>query len=144
VWSNPPLRISGLAPEVQSLVLIAECEDANGAPRTHWVVYNMPPVVSIPADSTLGDLAVNDFERHAFVGPAHSAGGRPRFVFRLFALDCFLDIGGGKGRGDVENAMAGHILAQAELPVEYLVGEDGAATEAWSYDQRERLQTASF
>ncbi|HHS96536.1 MAG TPA: YbhB/YbcL family Raf kinase inhibitor-like protein, partial [Chloroflexi bacterium] len=42
-------------------------------------------------------------------------GGTHRYFFRLYALDTTLDLPSGATKGDVLQAMEGHILGQAEL-----------------------------
>ena len=41
--------------------------------------------------------------------------GTHRYFFRLYALDRVLDLRGGAGRREMEKALEGHVLAEAEL-----------------------------
>lgn len=51
-----------------------------------------------------------------WTGPCPPPGhGSHRYVFRLYALDAKLEGGFQAGRGELEGALAGHVLATAEL-----------------------------
>ncbi|HEX8988832.1 MAG TPA: YbhB/YbcL family Raf kinase inhibitor-like protein [Rhodocyclaceae bacterium] len=121
---SPPLTWSGVPVGTQSLALIADDPDAPdpAAPKTtwvHWVLYNMPPtakglseaVRALP-NGTLEGLS--DWRRTGYGGPCPPIG-RHRYFFKLYALDALLPDLGKPTKGAVEQAMAGHILAQAVL-----------------------------
>lgn len=107
-------------------MLIVDDPDAPdpAAPRmtwVHWVLYNLPPdspgLPEAVAPSALpsGTLAgVTDFKRTGWGGPCPPIG-RHRYFFRLYALDTVLPDLGRPARARVDQAMAGHVLAQAEL-----------------------------
>jgi Raf kinase inhibitor-like YbhB/YbcL family protein len=121
---SPPLVWSGVPAGTKSLVLIVDDPDAPDprAPRmtwVHWLLYNLPPdcgglpeaVGTLPGQTAEG---VNDWKRTGYGGPCPPIG-RHRYFHKLYALDTLL---GGLERPDkarLEAAMAGHILAQAEL-----------------------------
>jgi Raf kinase inhibitor-like YbhB/YbcL family protein len=59
--------------------------------------------------------ARNDWNNLGYGGPCPPIG-RHRYFFKLYALDTTLgDLGPGAKKADVEKAMKGHILEQAEL-----------------------------
>lgn len=121
---SPPLGWSELPSEAKSLALIMDDPDAPDpkAPRArwvHWVLFNVPPIASglpenagkqLPAGAAEG---WNDWKRLGYGGPCPKAG-RHRYVFELYALDTVLDLTR-PTKAQLEQAMQGHVLAQAEL-----------------------------
>jgi Raf kinase inhibitor-like YbhB/YbcL family protein len=125
----------GVPQGAQSLVLLVDDPDSSPPGFVHWVIYNIPPTASglpegVPPDATLPDGAlqgVNDFApfgQGTFPGGAPinligydgpCPGGEHRYVFTLYALDAPLALPAEATMGQVQEAMAGHILAQAEL-----------------------------
>lgn len=119
----PPLAWSGVPATAKSLVLIVDDPDAPdpAAPRmtwVHWVVYNLPPGEGgLPEGGRLPPGAragINDFGHTRYGGPCPPIG-RHRYFFKLYALDEVLPDLGRASKADVERAMQGHVLAQAEL-----------------------------
>jgi Raf kinase inhibitor-like YbhB/YbcL family protein len=86
-------------------------------------VYNLPasarqlPVHVPPGDAVAGDgnQGVNDFSLNGYGGPCPPPGKPHRYFFRLYALDTALALRAPVHRQDVDSAMKGHVLAQAEL-----------------------------
>ena len=123
---SPPLVWSGIPAAAKSLALIVDDPDAPdpAAPKmtwVHWVLYNIPvnaqglaenvPAASLPAGTKEG---INDWGRTGYGGPCPPVG-RHRYFFKLFALDTELDDLQQPTKTQVEQACAGHIIAQAEL-----------------------------
>ncbi len=111
---NPPLQIEELPEKTQSLALFVEIPEQEKVQKTHWVVYDIPPTSHIPEGTNPGKQAVNDFECHHYVGPSPN-GKSVECRFRAFALKSKLELGGGKGRKDVEKAMNGKVIDTAEI-----------------------------
>lgn len=100
------------------------------APRaggyTHWIVYNIPATANhIPEKAPNTDhlpgggiQSKNDSGTYGYVGPCPPSGTH-RYYFRLYALDLELPPGAGKSKANLEKAMDGHVLAQAELMGKY-------------------------
>ncbi len=120
---SPPLRWSGVPEGTQSLVLISDDPDAPMGTWVHWVYYDIPPTVTelpegIPAvehPPIGGTQGINDFRRLGYGGPCPPPGPAHRYFFKLYALDTKLNLAPGAKKTQVEQAMQGHILAQAEL-----------------------------
>lgn len=120
---SPPLAWSGVPAAARSLVLIVDDPDAPDpkAPRmtwVHWVVYNLPAhdgglgeAAALPAGALAG---INDFQHTRYGGPCPPIG-RHRYFFKLYALDRALPDLGHPTKAQVERAMAGHVLAEAQL-----------------------------
>ena len=130
---SPPLAWEGVPDGVKSLVLIIEDPDAPDpkAPRmiwVHWVVYNIPPDTDslpenagktrLPQGALLG---LNDFKKTGYGGPCPPIG-RHRYFHKLYALDITLDLKGAT-KSQIERAMHGHLLAEAELIGTYQKGD---------------------
>jgi Raf kinase inhibitor-like YbhB/YbcL family protein len=119
---NPPLDIGEVPANTKSLVLIVEDPDAPdpAAPQVvweHWVMWKIAPgTTSIPAGS-IPDGAIqgtNSWGRTDYGGPCPPIGTH-RYFFKLYALDTDLALGTSSIKADVQAAMQGHIVAQAEL-----------------------------
>lgn len=123
---SPPLTWSGVPDSARSLVLIVDDPDAPDpkAPKmtwVHWVLYNIPPeapglvegVTSerLPAGALEG---LNDWKRTGYGGPCPPIG-RHRYFHKLYALDTVLAGMNKPTKAQVEAAMQGHIIAEAQL-----------------------------
>jgi hypothetical protein len=124
---NHDLAWTDVPEGAKSLVLINDDPDAPVGLWVHWVLYNIPPQTKGLAEAvdkkaaTLGDGSVqgtNSWGRIGYGGPC-PPGGVHRYFFKLYALDAMLDLQPGAKKDDVEKAMKGHILAQAELMGRY-------------------------
>jgi len=119
---SPPLSFAAPPPGTLSLALIADDPDAPMGTWVHWVAWNIPAgsrslPASLPGKDTLPDgtrQGINDFRRPGYGGPCPPSGTH-RYYFRLYALDTSLDLPATTTRGDLDKAMRGHVLAQAEL-----------------------------
>ena len=78
----------------------------------------MDVVSSVDEDSVPGTHGGNDFGKQAYGGPCPPSGTQ-RYFFKLYALDERLDLPPGLGKNDLEIAMEGHVLAEAELMGRY-------------------------
>ena len=124
--SSPPLQWSDVPDNTCSLVLIVDDPDAPDpkAPKmiwVHWLVYNIPPhTYSLASNTTANTLpegaqqGINDWQRGDYGGPCPPIG-RHRYFFKLYALDTVLPVMNKPNKAQLESAMQGHILAQAEL-----------------------------
>jgi Raf kinase inhibitor-like YbhB/YbcL family protein len=134
---SPPLEWSGVPERTKSLVLIVDDPDAPdpAAPKmvyVHWVLYNIPPsATGLPEGVTKAQLppgardGKNDFGNTGYGGPCPPIG-RHRYFFKLYALDTVLGDLGTATKADVEAAMRGHVIEQAEVIATYQ-GANGPA-----------------
>lgn len=111
--TNPPLVIGDMPDGTQSLALIMDDPDAPAGLWVHWVVYNIEPVNRIEEDSVPGLEAPNTSGGVAYHGPCPPSGTH-RYFFKIYALDTKIERAIANAK-DLEKAMSGHILAQAEL-----------------------------
>jgi Raf kinase inhibitor-like YbhB/YbcL family protein len=123
---SPPLEWSGVPTGAKSLALIVDDPDAPDpkAPKrvwVHWVLYNVPPTAAGVKERVSGGglpdgtrEGLNDWKRARYGGPCPPIG-RHRYFFKLYALDTLLPELGAATKSEVETAMRGHVLEQAEL-----------------------------
>ena len=123
---SPPLAWTGLPAGTRSLVLIVDDPDAPDprAPRmtwVHWVLYDLPPTATgLPEAATPETLppgtlpGTNGWKRTGYGGPCPPIG-RHRYFHKLYALDVVLPDLARPSAKKLEEAMAGHVLARAEL-----------------------------
>lgn len=123
---SPPLAWTGIPAEARSLVLIIDDPDAPDpdAPKmtwVHWLVYNLPPdMTGLSEGITTNGLppgaaqGLNDWQRDSYGGPCPPIG-RHRYFHKLYALDVQLEALRKLDKAQLEAAMQGHILAQAQL-----------------------------
>ena len=119
----PPLAINGIPEGTKSLTIIMDDPDAMGAVGkvwVHWVVWNIPHNQDRldPALLVDGDEGMTDFGEVGYGGPA-PPDKRHTYIFKLYALDIELDLPNESTKADVEKAMEGHIIEQAQLTGTY-------------------------
>jgi Raf kinase inhibitor-like YbhB/YbcL family protein len=121
---SPPLSWAGIPAGTKSLVLIVDDPDAPDprAPKmtwVHWVLFNLPAagaglpeaVNELPPGTGEG---LNDWQKTGYGGPCPPIG-RHRYFHKLYALDIVLDELKRPTKAQLEAAMVGHILGQAQL-----------------------------
>jgi len=127
-WQNAP---SG----AKTFALVVHDPDARRAGGfTHWVIYNIPSTTNriaqgVPKEKDLpggGVQGRNDFGKAGYGGPCPPSGTH-RYYFRLYALDSELKLNPSAGKEELEKAMKGHVLGQAELMGTYKKGNERAA-----------------
>ena len=130
---SPPLAFAGVPESTKSLALLIDDPDAPDpkAPKlvwVHWLVYNLPPDskglaedasrTGLPKGAVTG---LSDWKEASYHGPCPPIG-RHRYFHKLYALDTTLppkDL----TKAELEAAMQGHVLAQAELMATYQKGD---------------------
>ena len=113
---SPPLEISDVPKNAQSLALVMDDPDAPVGTWDHWVAFNIPPgTKNIPKGTEPEGIAgKNSWPRLGYGGPCPPSGTH-RYFFKLYALDVELGLDKGATKKELENEMQGHILAKAEL-----------------------------
>jgi Raf kinase inhibitor-like YbhB/YbcL family protein len=131
-----PTKFTGEGPDVspalawdeapagtRSFTLICDDPDAPRGTWVHWVLYNLPPETrslpeGVPAEERLPSGALQgttDFQRIGYGGPMPPPGKPHRYFFKLYALDTPLNLAPGATKAQVEQALHGHVLGQAQL-----------------------------
>jgi len=114
-WTEPPAR-------TQSLALIVDDPDAPRGTFTHWILYNLnPQTKELPENFPKAGPAPrgaargrNGFGATGYRGPCPPPGKPHRYFFKLYALDTKLNLKPDATQDELESAMKGHVLAQAE------------------------------
>lgn len=123
---SPGIGIQGL--NATSLAVIVEDPDAPSGTFTHWLIWNIPPVETIPKaiakNATIREpfsavQGINDFGEIGYAGPCPPPGKPHRYFFRVFGLDSMLDLPAGSSVNDLEKAMQGHVLQKGEAVATY-------------------------
>ena len=89
---------------------------AVGKVWVHWVAWNIDPITTELENLTTEGMT--DFGEVGYGGPA-PPDKRHTYVFKLYTLDCKLELTSESAKADVEKAMEGHILEQATLTGTY-------------------------
>jgi len=119
---SPALTWSGAPQGTGALALIVDDPDAPAGTWVHWLLWNVPSSShaleeGIARNEELPDgsrQGRNDFRKIGYNGPCPPAGKPHHYFFRLYALDTMLQVPAGASRQELDGAMKGHILAQAE------------------------------
>jgi Raf kinase inhibitor-like YbhB/YbcL family protein len=119
-WNGPPAR-------TESFALIADDPDAPVGTWVHWVLYDLPANARELAEAVAKQEQLpngarqgrNDFGKTGYGGPCPPPGKPHRYFFKLYALDAKPNLKAGATKADLERAMKGHILGQAELMGRY-------------------------
>lgn len=118
---SPPLHIQNVPVAAQSLVLILDDPDVPKHIRQdqmwdHWIVFNIPANTKEISEGKepQGIHGLGTGNNTNYYGPC-PPDREHRYFFKLFALDCMLDLPQKSSKKQVEEAMQGHILAKTEL-----------------------------
>lgn len=122
---NPPLTISEVPSQAQTLVLIMDDPDVPKRLRAdgmwdHWVIFNIPVTVSEikEGEEPPGVHGVGTSNNLDYFGPC-PPDREHRYFFRLYALDTSLNLPEKATKQEVLRAIEGHILAQSVLMGRY-------------------------
>ena len=110
---KPELDFMGMENSPFPWAMIMEDPDAMAAVGkvwVHWLEYGN-------TDDSVTE-GKNDFGEIGYGGPA-PPDGRHTYVFKLYELDTDLDLKEGFSKQELEDAMKGHIMAEAKLTGTY-------------------------
>ena len=110
---KPELDFMGMENEPFPWAMIMDDPDAMAAVGkvwVHWLEYGN-------TDDSVTE-GKNDFGEIGYGGPA-PPDGRHTYVFKLYELDKDLDLKEGFSKQELEDAMKGHIIAEAKLTGTY-------------------------
>ncbi len=110
---KPELDFMGMENEPGPWAMIMDDPDAMAAVGkvwVHWLEYGN-------TDDSVTE-GKNDFGEIGYGGPA-PPDGRHTYVFKLYELDTDLDLKEGYSKQELEDAMKGHIIAEAKLTGTY-------------------------
>ena len=119
---SPQLNRSNAPKGTGAFALLVDDPDAPVGNWNHWAIWNIPAdshglAEGVAKDSRLADGSIqgtNDFRKIGYNGPCPPAGKPHRYYFKLFAIEQKLKLESSAGKKEVESAIKGHILSQAE------------------------------
>jgi Raf kinase inhibitor-like YbhB/YbcL family protein len=120
---SPAFSWSGAPTATQSFAIVMDDPDAPSGTFTHWVLFNIPAgtstlpegVAKAPAIPGVGQQGINGFQKIGYDGPYPPAGKAHRYYFKLYSLDCILEMPLNCTSAQLFRAMQGHILATGQL-----------------------------
>jgi Raf kinase inhibitor-like YbhB/YbcL family protein len=133
---SPALAWTGAPAGTRSFAVVCEDPDVqvpptNPQPFVHWVIYNIPPTAkglpeNVPIDpaapmppAVAGAVqGLSGFRRPIYRGPAPPPGKPHHYHFVVYALDIG-DLPPNLTRGQLSEAIAGHVIGQGELVAIY-------------------------
>jgi len=108
---QPNVEFGSIPDETKTLAIIMDDPDAMkavGKVWVHWLTYHDV------ADSNSKIEGKTDFGEIGYGGPA-PPDGRHTYIFKGYALDTSLNLTEGYSKQELEDAMKGHIIAEAKL-----------------------------
>ncbi|HEY1242891.1 MAG TPA: YbhB/YbcL family Raf kinase inhibitor-like protein [Bryobacteraceae bacterium] len=117
---SPSLEWSGEPAGTRSFALVMDDPDAPVGTWDHWLLFDVGPQAHNLAQNykpgSFGICGKNSWGKVAYGGPCPPKGHGPhRYFFRLYALDSpTLGLPAGAGREQVQAAMKGHVLGEAQ------------------------------
>ena len=107
---QPNVEFSSVPTETKTLAIIMDDPDAMkavGKVWVHWLTYH-------GVNDNTKIEGKTDFGEIGYGGPA-PPDGRHTYIFKGYALDIILNLKEGYSKQELEDAMKGHILAEAKL-----------------------------
>jgi len=114
---SPPLRFHNVPFGARNLALVLDDPDAPRGLFTHWIVFNLDPMieglkqgchVSTPREGN------NDHKTLGYFGP-RPPDGEHRYIFHLYALNKMLTLPNGATRAEFDQAIQGAVIEEAQL-----------------------------
>ncbi len=120
------IEISGVPDGTKSLALIMDDPDAPSGLFVHWLLYripakttnleeNMAAIAELPNGARQGR---NGFGDLGYGGPQPPSGTH-RYFFHLYALDVHLNLAPGISRAELDRALDGHVIEEAQMMGRY-------------------------
>ena len=122
---SPALSWSGAPADTKSFTLIMDDPDAPVGTWNHWLLCDIPPSTQALAEGfrpgKIGVSGNNDFGKPGYGGPCPPKGHGPhRYFFKLLALNtASLGLKQGVKRAEIDRALAGQVLAEAQYMGRY-------------------------
>ncbi|MCX6816848.1 MAG: YbhB/YbcL family Raf kinase inhibitor-like protein [Candidatus Beckwithbacteria bacterium] len=118
---GPPLTFANVPETTKSLALIVDDPDAPSGTWIHWLIWNIDPKTttlaenSVPAGAVQGTASSGQAK---YGGPCPPSGEH-RYFFKLYALDSRLNLISSARIEELEAAIKGHVLTQAQIMGRY-------------------------
>lgn len=115
---NPPINVDQIPLTAKSMAVIVDDATMPEQNICHWVVWNIPVTDQIMEAEHRGLPGKNDFGYFKYNGPCPPTGTH-RYYFKVYALDCVLNIPSTSGRTELEKAMRNHVVGFGFLVGKY-------------------------
>ena len=115
---NPPIDLAFIPQNAVSIAIIVEDPDAPINTWTHWIVWNIPVTHNIKENTKQGISGVNDFSKNFYCGPC-PMNGVHKYLFKIYALDCFIEMPLNTKKLMLKREISDHILAYGEITGTY-------------------------
>lgn len=122
---SPDLGYGPLDTNAASVAVVMDDMDHPIGAYNHWVMWNVPAAITaIPEAVEKGEhvssLSSAVQGRSDYGGKQFYRGPKPpfgthKYVFRVYVLDCFLNLEASAGKAELLRAMEGHILQYGTL-----------------------------
>lgn len=127
---SPEFQLLNLSDDVISIAIIMDDLDIPLIKAyNHWLIWNIPKIDKIPENIPYGSpvsLLHNAMQGAAYGVNRYRGPKQPvfvrnthRYIFRFYALDCFLNLNSRAKKKDLLEAMCGHILQQGSITGKY-------------------------
>ncbi len=120
---NPPLRWSGVPQkQTKSIALVVDANNAQGAAEVHWVLFNIDPLTTELAQSSVprGAGALQGLTSSGKVGYSPPCRPDDTYRFSVYALDSKLDLKEGAGLLKTLETIAQHTIARGRLSAAHI------------------------
>jgi Raf kinase inhibitor-like YbhB/YbcL family protein len=123
---SPRIMIFDLPPGTKTWAILCDDPDAPGGDWVHWLAFNLPPSLTelaqgVPPEALAklgGATGRNSWGNSRYQGPCPPSGSH-RYFFKVFALDCALELPSGTSKADFLAKSKGHALAHGMLMGRY-------------------------
>ncbi len=78
--------------------------DAQAGTWVHWLIWNIPVTHHLKEDHAPGTQGLNDYGKTTYNGPCPPKGTH-RYFFKVYALDCKLDLPAHVGKTELKKAI---------------------------------------
>lgn len=127
---SPAFQMENLADNAVSIAIVMDDLDIPFIRAyNHWLIWNIPKMGQIPENILYGEVVSElgnaiqgmAYGKNRYRGPKQPIFIRNthRYVFRFYALDCFLVLESNAKKKDLMTAMKGHILQQESITGKY-------------------------
>jgi Raf kinase inhibitor-like YbhB/YbcL family protein len=118
----PSLEWNGVPAGTVTFALVMHDPDAPSGDWVHWIAWNIPATSHGMSENVLRQEQLadgtrqgrNSFGKIGYYGPCPPPGKAHRYFFRVYAIDSKLDLASGATRDQLQSALKGHVLAEAE------------------------------
>jgi Raf kinase inhibitor-like YbhB/YbcL family protein len=114
---SPPLEISEVPENTQSLVLIMDDPDAPSGSFIHWLFWNIQPESQIIKKNNLPEgiiMGCSEMGKAEYIAPCPPSGTHV-YLFKLYALDILLPLDPALNKETIRKMIEGHIIERTIL-----------------------------